>query len=168
MNWQYDDHYFLCARRVYEKREIVKSWMFVFNTFQLLLLLCNTSICLLIDREWQKNTQRLVSRSSLPEVFFKKGVLRNFTKFTGKHLYQYLFFNGTGVFLWILWNFLEHLFLQKTSGGCFWVSLVLVKPPSEGWIEWRKFCIWELYMLRKTSLIEWMRSVIINLTDLFS
>ena len=93
MNWQYDDHYFLCARRVYEKREIVKSWMFVFNTFQLLLLLCNTSICLLIDREWQKNTQRLVSRSSLPEVFFKKGVLRNFTKFTGKHLYQSLFFN---------------------------------------------------------------------------
>ena len=27
-------------------------------------------------------------RSSRPEVFFKKGVLRNFTKFTGKHLCQ--------------------------------------------------------------------------------
>ena len=27
------------------------------------------------------------------EVFRKKGVLRNFTKFTGKHLYQSLFFN---------------------------------------------------------------------------
>ena len=37
-----------------------------------------------------------------PEVFYKKGVLRNFTKFTGKHLCQRLFFNevyGTGVFL---------------------------------------------------------------------
>ena len=32
-------------------------------------------------------------RSSRPEVFCKKGVLKNFTKFTGKHLYQSLFFN---------------------------------------------------------------------------
>ena len=28
-----------------------------------------------------------------PEVFCKKGVLRNFAKFTGKHLRQSLFFN---------------------------------------------------------------------------
>ena len=32
-------------------------------------------------------------RSSHPEVFCKKGVLRNFAKFTGKHLCQGLFFN---------------------------------------------------------------------------
>ena len=32
------------------------------------------------------------SRSSCPEVFCKKGVLRNFIKFTGKHLLQSLFF----------------------------------------------------------------------------
>ena len=31
------------------------------------------------------------NRSSLPEVFCKKGVLRNFAKFTGKHLCQSLF-----------------------------------------------------------------------------
>ena len=31
-------------------------------------------------------------RSSLPTVFSKKGALRNFTKFTGKHLRQSLFF----------------------------------------------------------------------------
>ena len=31
--------------------------------------------------------------SSRPEVFCKKGVLRNYTKFTGKHLCQSLFFN---------------------------------------------------------------------------
>ena len=30
-------------------------------------------------------------RSSCPEVFCEKGVLRNFTKFTGKHLCQSLF-----------------------------------------------------------------------------
>ena len=33
------------------------------------------------------------SRSSLLEVFCKKGVLRNFAKFTGKYLCQSLFFN---------------------------------------------------------------------------
>ena len=32
-----------------------------------------------------------ISRSC-PEVFSEKGVLRNFTKFTGKHLHQSLFF----------------------------------------------------------------------------
>ena len=37
-----------------------------------------------------KISQRLTSvvRSSRPDVFCKKGVLRNFAKFTGKHLYQ--------------------------------------------------------------------------------
>ena len=32
-------------------------------------------------------------RSSRPEMFCKKGVLRNFAKFTGKHLCQSLFLN---------------------------------------------------------------------------
>ena len=55
-------------------------------------------IIFLISQETQKPP---------PEVFYKKGVLRNFTKFTGKQLCQSLFFNkvaglrnfGTGVFL---------------------------------------------------------------------
>ena len=34
-----------------------------------------------------------MNRSSRPEVFCKKGVLRNFAKFTGKHLCQILFVN---------------------------------------------------------------------------
>ena len=37
--------------------------------------------------------QNTTDRSSRPEVFCKKGALRNFTKFTRKHLYQGLFFN---------------------------------------------------------------------------
>ena len=37
--------------------------------------------------------QHVKFRSSRPKVFSKKGVLRNFTKFTGKHLCQGLFFN---------------------------------------------------------------------------
>ena len=35
----------------------------------------------------------MLYRSSRPEVFCKKGVLGNFTKFTGKHLCQSLYFN---------------------------------------------------------------------------
>ena len=35
----------------------------------------------------------ILCRSSRPEVFCEKGVLRNFAKFTGKHLRQSLFFN---------------------------------------------------------------------------
>ena len=34
-----------------------------------------------------------MDRSSDPKAFYKKSVLRNFTKFTGKNLYQSLFFN---------------------------------------------------------------------------
>ena len=33
------------------------------------------------------------SKSSHPDVFYKRGVLRNFAKFTGKHLCQSPFFN---------------------------------------------------------------------------
>ena len=37
--------------------------------------------------------ERLQLQKQPPEVLYKKGVLRNFQKFTGKHLYQSLFFN---------------------------------------------------------------------------
>ena len=38
-------------------------------------------------------------RSSRPEVFCKKGVLRNFAKLTGKHLCQSFFFNKAATLL---------------------------------------------------------------------
>ena len=61
-------------------------------------------------------------RSSLPEVFCKKGVLRNFAKFTGKHLWPATLLKKG------LWHrcfpvnfakFLRTPFLQNTD-GCFW------------------------------------------------
>ena len=30
--------------------------------------------------------------------------------------------SGRGIFLWILWSLIEHLFSQNTSGGCLWIS----------------------------------------------
>ena len=65
--------------------------------------------------------------SSHPEVVCKKGVLRNFAKFVGKHLCKSLFFDKVaglgkatllksafdmGVFLEICCIFSEHLFLK--------------------------------------------------------
>ena len=38
-------------------------------------------------------TLEKLKSDSRPKVFCKKGALRNFVKFTGKHLYQRLFFN---------------------------------------------------------------------------
>ena len=68
-------------------------------------------------------------RSSRPEVFCKKGVLRNFKKLTGKHLCQSLFCNDSAC------NFIKKETLAQmfscefceiskntsfyTSGGCF-------------------------------------------------
>ena len=40
-----------------------------------------------------KKSGTLRSRSSRPEVFCKKGVLRNFAKFIGKHMCQSFVFN---------------------------------------------------------------------------
>ena len=42
---------------------------------------------------WIKNIMRPIFRSSRPQVFCKNGVVRNFAKFTGKHLCQSRFFN---------------------------------------------------------------------------
>ena len=49
-------------------------------------------------------------RSSSPEVFCKKSVLRNFAKFTGKHLCQSISFNKVaGLISGIVQKFFENL-----------------------------------------------------------
>ena len=50
-------------------------------------------ILLLVWCNWWLYCRSVFIRSSRPEVFFKKNVLRNFTKFTGKQLCQSLYFN---------------------------------------------------------------------------
>ena len=62
-------------------------------------------------------------RSSNPEVLYKIDVLKNFAKFTGKHLCQSPGWGlqlyekrdpGTGVFLWILQDFKNSFFYRTT------------------------------------------------------
>ena len=52
-------------------------------------------------------------RSSRPEVFCKKGVLRNFAKFTGKHLCQSLFFNKVAGLWPLACNFIKKEILAQ-------------------------------------------------------
>ena len=49
---------------------------------------------LLLSRIWSDNLfRKKLTRSNRPEVFCKKDVLKNFERFTEKHLCQNLFFN---------------------------------------------------------------------------
>ena len=69
-------------------------------------------------------------RGRRSDVFCKKGVLKNFAKFTGKHLCQSLFFNKVTCLL--LCNFikkrLQHRCFPKNSANnsndCFWKKLL--------------------------------------------
>ena len=87
-------------------------------------------------------TQETTTRSTRPEVFCKKGVLRNVPKLTEKHMCQRLFLNRdagmrTATLLKKgLWhrcfpvNFAKFptiSFLQKTSGNCFCTSSKTIK-----------------------------------------
>ena len=68
-------------------------------------------------------------RSSHLKCSVRKGFLRNFRKFTRLQACNFTKkrFSSAGVYLWILWNSEEHLFLQNTSGGCFCSIHVFMK-----------------------------------------
>ena len=77
------------------------------------------------------------SRSSLSQMFFKIGVLKNFANFIGKHQCWNIFLiklqawrpstllkrdSNAGVFLLNLRYFTEHFFLKSTPGGSNWTN----------------------------------------------
>ena len=66
-----------------------------FNSYiknQHILLLRNNYLYSFNTRKNHSTQYFTIGRSSRPEVFCKKGVLKNFTKLAGKHLCQRLFF----------------------------------------------------------------------------
>ena len=73
-------------------------------------------------------------RNSHHGYFIKKAILQNFAIFTGKHLYWSLRSmrtatllkrdSNTGIFLWILRNFLKHLFWRTSANYCFEVVFI--------------------------------------------
>ena len=87
------------------------------------MFMCN-NLALLVTFS-QKHVQTAgLRRSSRLQMFYKKGVLKNFSSFTEKHLFWSLFWielspttllkrdSNTGVFLWILQHFKNSLFYR--------------------------------------------------------
>ena len=84
----------------------------------------------------------IYSRSSRPEVFCKKSIVRNFTKFTEKHLRQKLFFNKVAglrpatLLKKSLWhrcfpvNFVKFLRTTFFIDNLQWLLLLFIKPPA--------------------------------------
>ena len=73
-----------------------KTRLYLFNAyepfnFNFLLLVIEKTLVVTTNLS-KPESARLLS-SSRPEVFCKKSILKNFTKFTGKHLCQSLFVN---------------------------------------------------------------------------
>ena len=64
-------------------------------------------------------------RGSRSHMFFKIGVLKNFTIFTGKHLCWSLFLIKLQAFRLFSCEYCKIVFLQNTSGGCFCKYTVL-------------------------------------------
>ena len=89
-----------------------------------------SSTCFWYCRKYPKNDNQICQllssacfqkhfSSSRADVFCRKGVLRNFTKFTRKHLCQSLFFNKVALLKTRLWH------------RCFPVNLVkFLRPPA--------------------------------------
>ena len=77
-----------------------------------------SSLRLLNLKIYLTKVEKRVDGSNLPEVFCKKGVLRNFAKFTGKRLYQSLFFKKVAGFRPIT------LLKKRLGHRCFPVNLM--------------------------------------------
>ena len=72
----------------------------------------------------QKVFRHEISRSSFLEVFCEKAVLRNFAKFTGKHLCQSLFFNKVAGGAWCFpKNFAKFLSTPFLTEHLWWLFL---------------------------------------------
>ena len=90
------------------------------------------------NKQWLcTNTQK-----QPPEVFYKKGVLKNFAKFTAKHLCRSLFFNNPATLLKkeTLAQVLSCEFCGMFKGGL------------SGWMTWQFLNVLELFSLQKSKL----------------
>ena len=98
-----------------------RSKRIILDQWKITPLCCSVHLVLYLDSQLGS---AVLSRSSRPKVFCKKGVFRNFVNFTGKHLCQ----RPATLLKKRLWRrcflvkfakFLRTFCLQNTSGRCF-------------------------------------------------
>ena len=112
-----------------------------------------------------------IHRSSRTEVFCKKGVLRNFTKFTGKHLCQRLFFNKVAglraatLLKKSLWhrcfpvNFAKFLRTPFFTEHLRWL---LLNSKNIHFIRWKNFSVLKLLFCGGKSISKYRKTVFIG------
>ena len=105
------------------------------------------------------------NRSSHRRCSLRKGVLRNFAKFAGKHLFQSLFlirllawglqlcWDFIGVFLLFLGNFYEHLFYRTSLGDCFYNKLTARLKIYHKAVLFKTFCLHETLIRNSIRII---------------
>ena len=96
------------------------------------------------------------NRSSRPEVFYKKDVLRNFAKFIGKHLCQGLFYNKVAGLRLVTGNVSFQLsinFAKNISELSLWLSLSRCSLTYTNIIILRHFFIWYYILLLHLGLL---------------
>ena len=134
--------------KINQKNTTLCEYVLEVNPFQVNVLFLyllktseNPSFCY-VFRVYKKETLIRNSRSSRPEVFCMKGVLRNFAKFTVKHVCQIFFFNKVPCLRPVtllknsLWhrcfpvNFVKFLRTSFFTEHLWWLLLKQVKPKS--------------------------------------
>ena len=61
-------------------------------------------------------------------MFYEISIIKDFAKFTGKHLCRSLWFNKVaGVFLWILRNFKNTFFIKQLRATISWLKFIAAK-----------------------------------------
>ena len=104
---------FLIKKLVHKKKEIQSQYFFLAKW-----IFCGKPAVVS-----SKVLGNAFNRNSLLEVFCKKGALRNFAKFTGKHLCQSLLFNKVADVSPVNFaKFVRTPFSQNSSGGCFCIK----------------------------------------------
>ena len=113
---------------------MITSHLMCANFFMINLNVVVTFMLQLFNNNRETLAKPVTCRSSRPEVFCRKGVLRNFTKFTGKHLCHSLFFNKVAVIKKRLWrrcfpvNFMKFLRTHFFTEHPWWLLLYFIKP----------------------------------------
>ena len=137
-----------------ENKHDHRNCIFLKKTFSLLIFSEN-NIAKLVGDTWGNCFNRLcqllynwiwmnmIFKSSHWQMFYKIPFLKNFTKFTWKHLTPSTLLkrdSRTGVFLWILRYFQETLLYKTPLDKCFW------------WMFLFTFEIWQFHLLCSTTV----------------
>ena len=102
-------------------------------------------------------------RSSRQEVFCKTGVIRNFAKFTGRHMFQDLFFNK--VVLTPFLGFFELLFLLITFfiNFCLTACLNTLLNFSRSTLLYNRiYCIKHVFDMSRTKRLQYFKRALVS------